>query len=1156
MPSSQITAEDVADWNSLEEIADCFEQKKDLKKRDGLSDRDDEVVLEIDDGEFMILIESEPNRSASDYQSRTNARRRTNFVATPDYQSFTFTTRKRSFDEHGAINFQQFSFDKDEIVSDSGKKFSKLEKINELEYGEPYKIYELYDTREVVDEFYEEFEDLRTDLIREVSGIDEDREDAKERFVQLQLDRLIFLHFIQEKDLLDFNRNYLEDILQSAVNENKDVYESKLEPLYFSVLGEGSDRKEFGNVPHLNGGLFTKSPIESEFPEAKLGNSKQETNDLYREILDFLGDWNWHVDERLDVVDEKNLSPEVLGHIFEQTVTQKEKGAYYTPEEVTSYIAWNTVHPYLLNQINERVGESYEGLDEVFGLDSNGSEDRAVADGGIAKTGTAESIRTDHVETLYFDILKDMSVLDPAVGSGAFLLAVQEVLLDTYLSCIEHFQDTELFERTGRVQNELEKIEANGSPTLFAKHEIILNNLYGVDIDQGAVEICKLRLWLSMVADIENDPSEVEPLPNIDFNIRQGNTLIGYTELIDTTSKGDSELVNWGGGIGKSVEERYEEIIEAIDNYKDATTGSKANKWRNEAEERLSKHRKSLDEKVLQNFEEVGVSIDSEELDEHSPFHYILEFAEVYSKGGGFDVIVGNPPYIRIQELKKTQPKVIEYLGESEEYDTPYYNYDIAIPFTERSHDLLSEQGRMSFIMTNKWLQSRYGGKLREKLANEKTVSSLIDFGDQQVFRGISTYVLILSLTNSENDHIDYAEVDGIGEDLGVRLDEINRRENNEYVSTFESSYGTLDDNPWSFVPKKQANILEHISEYENLGQVCRRIFVGCQTSRDKIYILDKTGETQDTYRGYSEALDREVEIEREMTKPLLKGDEFNKWKTTDSEHIIIYPYRISTDGNSPEANLIPLSEIRNKYPQTAEYLEANREELESRDRGEWENEEKWHRFGRRQNVDQFEEEKIMTSVLNKQSKFSLDENQKFVFVGGGNAGGYGIKISRSEDITREYLLSILNSRLLEWNIQKISSQFRGGYFSYGKKYIENLPILKSDDYDHLFESLSKSLVYLTELDSSCKELVEDLENLIDVAVYELYFDRFDESVVPIIEKEVSKITADDKDELRNIVEKLISDEDFVSGVRRIYDDEWVKIVDEGKLREDRFKEL
>jgi hypothetical protein len=178
------------------------------------------------------------------------------------------------------------------------------------------------------------------------------------------------------------------------------------------------------------------------------------------------------------------------------------------------------------------------------------------------------------------------------------------------------------------------------------------------------------------------------------------------------------------------------------------------------------------------------------------------------------------------------------------------------------------------------------------------------------------------------------------------------------------------------------------------------------------------------------------------------------------------------------------------------------------------------------------------------------------VFVGGGNAGGYGVKISNSENMSKYYLLSILNSRLLEWNVQKISSQFRRGYFSYGKKYIENLPILKSDDYDLLFESLSESLVYLTELDESCKELVEDLENLIDIAVYELYFDRFDENVVPIIEREVSKITANNKDELRNIVEKLISDENFVSGVRRIYEDEWVKIVDEGKLREDRFKQL
>ncbi|CCQ35485.1 probable restriction/modification enzyme [Natronomonas moolapensis 8.8.11] len=655
MPSSQITAEDVADWDSLGEIADCFEEKKNLKRREGLSDRDDELVLEIDDGQFMILIESEPNRSASDYQSRTNARRRTNFVATPDYQSFTFTTRKRSFDEHGAINFQQFSFDKDEIVSGGGKRFSKLEKINELEYGEPYKIYELYDTREVVDEFYEEFEDLRTDLIQDVSGIDDNRGDAKERFVQVQLDRLLFLYFIQEKGLLDLNQSYLDKIHQSAVGEGEDVYESWLKPLFFDALGEGKRREKLGNVPHLNGGLFSQSPIEEEFPEAKLGDSKQETNDLYRETLDFLDDWNWHVDERLDIVDEKRISPEVLGHIFEQSVNQKEMGAYYTPEEITSFMAWNTVHPYLLDSLNEEVGSSYEELDEVFGLDPemDGSGDRAVADGGIAKTGTIDSIQTDHVETLYFDILKKISILDPAVGSGAFLLAVQEVLIDTYLSCIEHFRNIKSFKRTGRVQNELERIEERGNAILFAKYEIILNNLYGVDIDQGAVEICKLRLWLSTVADIENDPDEVEPLPNIDFNIRQGNSLMGYVSFLDDddTESIQGTLEEWGA-VENKVESKYGDVLEAIQAHKSASSGEVASQKRREAEELIQEYSKDFDENILQRFHEMGYEdMGLGDLQEFSPFHWVLEFAEVYSKGG-FDVLIGNPPWDRLKPLR------------------------------------------------------------------------------------------------------------------------------------------------------------------------------------------------------------------------------------------------------------------------------------------------------------------------------------------------------------------------------------------------------------------------------------------------------------------------------------------------------------------------
>jgi hypothetical protein len=347
---------------------------------------------------------------------------------------------------------------------------------------------------------------------------------------------------------------------------------------------------------------------------------------------------------------------------------------------------------------------------------------------------------------------------------------------------------------------------------------------------------------------------------------------------------------------------------------------------------------------------------------------------------------------------------------------------------------------------------------------------------------------------------------------------------------------------------------LRRLSKYKDLGRVSDKIFVGIQTSKDDVYILETEEELDDTYIGYSNELNQTVEIEKDITKPLLKGDEFDKWHTDGHNKIVIFPYEIGGSGlNQDKVKPISKEDLSTKYPKAKQYFEKNKEGL--LDRADVD-EEKWWTYPYPKNLNQFDSEKLMTSVLNKESCFSYDNGDEFVFVGGGNAGGYGVKLSDSSSISYEYLLSILNSRLLEWNLQKTSSQFRGGYFSYGKKYIENLPILKSDDYEDIFETLSKSLIYLSESDSSSEDLVEDLENLIDIAVYELYFDRFDETVVPIIEDRISKVATDDKSGLENLLEELMSDEDFVSGVRRIYEDEWVKILDEGKLREDRFKQL
>ncbi len=661
MTLQQITAADIAGWDSLQDIADSFE-KRGLKPRPNLGE-DNELVLQLADDEFVVLVNAGPGESATDFKP-DNRSRHTNLVATNDFEEFTFLTRMRSWEgqQHGRIKHQKISFTKEQFSRESGEKNTVLKKLNSIEYGSSAAIYDtLYDTQQVVKEFYEDFENLRTDLVQEVSNIPDDRGDAKQRYVQVILDRMIFLYFIQEKRLLDRDPNYLHEQPGKVVDDGDDRYENFYEPLFFEYLAEDKQNPDFGSLPYLNGGLFAKNPVEEEFPDAKLGGSPEETNELFDDILDFLSDWNWNVDERLDIVDPKNLSPAILGHIFEQTVNQKEMGAYYTPEEITGFMSRRTIHPYLLDQLNDAVDAEYDEIDDVFGfpeVEATGGEE-ALADGGtMTQQVPTGNVETKHVETLYHDILKEAHILDPAVGSGAFLLAAQDVLVDIYMQCIEFFQQLEQegkgWEMESRTRDELEEInEGQGGASLYAKRTIILNNLYGVDIDEGAVEICKLRLWLSMVADIEDEPSEVEPLPNIDFNIRQGNSLIGYVSFIDDdeTEASQNTLLEWGA-LENQVESKYSDVLEAIRQHKTTNSSDIARVKRSEAEQLIEEYSRDFDESILHRFHEMGYEdMEMEEFQEFSPFHWVLEFAEVYSTGG-FDVLIGNPPWDRLKPLR------------------------------------------------------------------------------------------------------------------------------------------------------------------------------------------------------------------------------------------------------------------------------------------------------------------------------------------------------------------------------------------------------------------------------------------------------------------------------------------------------------------------
>ena len=778
----EISAEDIRQWTNLDAVVKTL-QHRGLKELEGIDqieslsegrftdiDLSKVRVLKLADNYYIAVIEAESGKEPADYKRLADWPLRT-VIVVDKYETFTFYSEKRSFDSDSPRRtFQRFTFDRANFTG-NGPKYSILDKLNDLEGGDPTSPQNLYDTRTVVKEFYNEFEEIRSELIEDVSELTEPEKPGQEkaRYVQVIFNRLIFLHFIQEKGLLNQEEDYLRERHQDARGTDAGAYETFWEPLFFKVLAEDEsdyidDDDEIDvsfiigdELPYLNGGLFSKDKIERTHPSIQLGADTAEEDENYAHILEFLGSWNWNVDERLDIVEPKNLSPEILGHIFEQTVNQKEMGAYYTPEEITDYMAENTIRPRLLEQLNVETDSNYESLD------------RAISQGR-------------HVEELYRDVLLETKVLDPAVGSGAFLLAAQRSLIEVYLDCVHALRtksergDLEIDEDGGPIDSALAWEPAQED--LEAKQTIIEHNLYGVDIDDGAVEICKLRLWLSTVANIEDDPNEVEPLPNIDFNIRDGNALIGFindTETEDHINRSLGQYSDDEESVGEMVDVLAEKIREH-----EQLDGDDAVRLREEIEADMNEYRDILDEKVFDKFPEGGDAVTTDESD-LKPFHWVIEFARVYDEGW-FDVLIGNPPWDRIRPtrdafytdyiegfrtmLPSEQKTSIEVLqeedesieGEFEQFEAEikqlaeYYHktFDLQDPevagrkrstekdlsalFLERVFNLAQDDTYVSQLLPGNIFTGLATKALRDELLNERTIKSIIGFENKGIF--------------------------------------------------------------------------------------------------------------------------------------------------------------------------------------------------------------------------------------------------------------------------------------------------------------------------------------------------------------------------------------------------------------------------------------
>lgn len=432
---------------------------------------------------------------------------------------------------------------------------------------------------------------------------------------------------------------------------------------------------------------------------------------------------------------------------------------------------------------------------------------------------------------------------------------------------------------------------------------------------------------------------------------------------------------------------------------------------------------------------------DPQEMRRVNPFDWNAAFPQAM-KDGGFDCVIGNPPYIRIQTMKEWAPLEVEI------YKRLYRaaqqgNYDIYVVFIEQGLRLLNPAGSLGFICPHKFFNAKYGAPVRQLIAEGNHLAHVVHFGDQQIFDGATTYTCLLFLDKAPAPECRYVKVDSLP----------------KWRATGEGTEGQVaaervGSKEWSFAIGKATDLQSRLLEAPlRLQDVTRRIFQGIKTGCDKAYIVHKLEEKGGQARIFSPQTGAEHCIEAGLLHPLIKGGDSKSYAITPTDRHILFPYA----GVGQTARLISANQMNTQYPLAWEYLCANRQALQAREHGKMSGE-SWYSYSRNQALDVISVPKIFTPDLACRSAFSFDQTGEFFFTGG-VSGGYGILVA--EGFSALFLLGLLNSRLLDWIHHTCATQMRGGWYSYESRFIRDLPILYPDTGSKEGKSLHDRMVTL-----------------------------------------------------------------------------------------------
>ena len=739
------------------------------------------------------------------------------------------------------------------------------EKSKSLKLSEEYQKEQI----EIEKKFYNLYKQIRIDIFENIRNNNKNiSEYIILEKVQKLLDRFLFICFCEDKNLLP--RNSFQKVIDRGT-ENRDLGVFEYFKILCNWINTGNPKHE---IPHFNGGLFKAD------------------EDLDTLIIDDI------VFEKMQAISEYNFDSElnenILGHIFEQSISdieefksqineqdfdvkkgkRKKDGVFYTPKYITKYIVENTIN-YWLEDKRKELGE-----DKLPIL-----TDEDYTHKYKNKTSSVKVFSENYKKHIdfwkrYKETIKNIKILDPACGSGAFLITAFEFLL----------------KQTNMIDEKL--LDLTGEQDLFSDttRYILENNIFGVDLNRESVEITKLSLWLKSA-------NKNKTLTTLENNIKCGNSLIKDKEFVKDLA-----------------------------------------------------------------------------------FDWEKEFPEIF-KNGGFDIVIGNPPYVRQESIKEIKP----YLEQNYKVYTGVA--DLYCYFYELGYNLLKDNGYLGFITSNKWFRAKYGEKLREFLLNNTEFYNIVDYNGTKVFEGatVDSNILIFKKNRVKNSIFSLQIADTI---------------------PIEYEQEKLSKESFIFINQNEDSIKEKI---ERIGKPLKEwdinINRGITTGLNDAFIIDK--ETKDK-------LLEEDYKNSEIIKPLLRGKDIEKYNINYADFYLIN----SHNGKAGKGAI----DIEN-YPQIKKWLERFEPKLSKRaDKGKTP-------FNLRNcaYLKEFEKEKIVWQRVTKENTFALAEKDTFIL----DSMAFLSNIEKE----KKYLLGILNSKLIYFYLNQYTHKYGNNGFLLSNQYVEKLPI-------------------------------------------------------------------------------------------------------------------